>query len=372
MTKKDTADTKTGVSKVGLSGDIDPRLVSKRADRTRVPQNGGIATERPGGTEQEEMLFRKLFVYDAVFGLGIFNNNAADVTKSGGWSFPILTAILSSNDLEQKGLLGKDDIMMADTKDAATRDMKVLRISGENGQDHYLTGGAMDKFLEAAKGKGYTNFEGTTVGALQHRMITSSLDRAEWGGQAGLNPQLVARMQKDPAVAEYVSYAIKSAERAGIDGNMYANQLWQESRFNPRAVSQAGARGVCQMMPFHEGKFGLSSKEDFFDPYKSIDAGAQMMAGLTRQYGDQRLALVAYNGGGRAIDFVEKNLGQKTVSFEQWHGFMTERREQLGSAVRGAWHVETLGYVNNIAAPQVAAKTEGMKWTDRNMTVQPS
>jgi hypothetical protein len=374
MIKKDSADNnKTGIAKVGLSGDVDLRFVSKRADRNFIPTAQENEGQRPGARSKQDNFLSKLMLYDMVFGLGILQKNSRDITENSGWSLTNLLHLRSMDYLSQKGLLDKDDIVMADTGNAAVSDMKVLRVSGENGQpDTYLTGPAMEKFLKSIQGKSYSNVEGTTVGALQHRMITGTLERVDLSGQVGLNPLLAKRMEKDPQIAGYVSYAMQAAERAGIDPTLYANQLWQESRFNSRAVSGAGARGISQMMPFHEGKFGLSSKEDFFDPYKSMDAGAKMMAGLTRQYGDQRLALVAYNGGGKAIDFVEKSLGRAEVSFEQWHQFMASRREQLGSAVRGAWHVETLGYVNNIAAAPVAEKTPGMKWADQHMTVQPS
>lgn len=287
----------------------------------------------------------------------LISRTREDLTKTYDENLPQL---LTQQDLTDKQELSEDDITMADTRDARVADTPVLRVISSNGQsDRYYTGEGISSFLRA--NPNHRNVEGTSVGAIQHRLISRTLDRTEtahisYSGTTQLNPDLVTRMNKDPQVARYVALTQSEAAKVGIDGNMLANQFWQESRFNPRAKSGAGAMGIAQMMPFQEGKYGLESAADFYNPEKSIAAGAQMMGRLTAEYGDQRLALVAYNGGGKAIDFVEKSTGKKTVSFAEWHDFMTDRRERLGSSNRGAWHVETLDYTNKIAlaapAPQ--------------------
>ncbi len=269
------------------------------------------------------------------------------------WSQGTNFNFLSYSSLDNKELTA-DEVIQADTRDARVSDMRVLRVRTRGGQDRYFTGTAMPKGMEMCRADSLS-CEGTTIGALQYRAVDQDLERykplktATLGGPTALAPDLVKRMQKDPKLSNYVAIAQEEAKKVGIDPNMYANQLWQESRFNPRAVSPAGARGIAQMMPDKVGKFGLQSSDDFYDAEKSIRAGARMMAGLTGKYGDQRMALVAYNGGGRAIDFVEKSLGRQKVSFEEWHDYMSDRRSKLGSANRGAWHVETLDYTNKIA-----------------------
>lgn len=250
--------------------------------------------------------------------------------------------------------LSSDELSMADTRDSRVSDMRVLRVRTRGGQDRFFTGSAMTKAAEMCRADSLS-CEGTTIGALQFRDVNRDVEAykplktATLGGPTALAPDLVSRMKKDPNLSNYVAIAQDEAKKVGIDPNMYANQLWQESRFNPNAVSPAGARGIAQMMPDKVGKFGLQSSADLYDAEKSIRAGARMMAGLTAKYNDQRMALVAYNGGGRAIDFVEKSMGRQRVSFEEWHDYMSDRRAKLGSANRGAWHVETLDYTNKIA-----------------------
>jgi soluble lytic murein transglycosylase-like protein len=81
----------------------------------------------------------------------------------------------------------------------------------------------------------------------------------------------------------------------------------QESAFNPRAVSSAGARGLMQVMPETAAKVGLRA-EDLFVPATNILAGVRLLAALLKHYeGDVVSALVAYNSGPRASAVVPNN-----------------------------------------------------------------
>lgn len=162
-----------------------------------------------------------------------------------------------------------------------------------------------------------------------------------------LHPDLIDRMEKDSKIKQMVEWTFDAAKREGIDGTLLANQFWQESRFNPNAVSPAGAKGVAQFMPFHKGKWGLDSGNDFFDPKASIDAGAKFMSHLTERTGSQQLALVAYNGGEKAIDYVEKNLNGN-VSINEWMSFMDHERSTKGIGASNLWRNQTFDYVKKI------------------------
>ena len=176
-----------------------------------------------------------------------------------------------------------------------------------------------------------------------------------------LHPDLIDRMEKDSKVKQMVEWTFDAAKREGIDGTLLANQFWQESRFNPNAVSPAGAKGVAQFMPFHKGKWGLESGNDFFDPKASIDAGAKFMSHLTERTGSQQLALVAYNGGEKAIDYVEKNLSGN-VSINEWMSFMDHERSTKGVGASNLWRNQTFDYVKKIDStfwdPNLLAKAE--------------
>lgn len=167
-------------------------------------------------------------------------------------------------------------------------------------------------------------------------------------GPTLLNPDLVARMERDPTVRRYVEMTMDAARRHNLDGNLLANQLWQESRYNPNATSSVGARGIGQFMPFHQGKWGLETAADFRDPAKSIEASARFMRHLTDRVGSQQLALVAYNGGERAVEWVSSRSPGSQITVEDWMAYAGEQRARLGVGSANLWRNQTFDYVTKI------------------------
>jgi hypothetical protein len=98
--------------------------------------------------------------------------------------------------------------------------------------------------------------------------------------------------------AEYAGAIRGASIRHGVGAALLAAQLKQESGFNPRAVSRAGARGIAQFMP---ATARANRLRDPFDPEASIDAQARLMASLLRRFGSVPLALAAYNAGPGAV-----------------------------------------------------------------------
>jgi soluble lytic murein transglycosylase-like protein len=73
-----------------------------------------------------------------------------------------------------------------------------------------------------------------------------------------------------------------------------------ESKFNPEAVSQAGAKGLMQLMPATARGLGVT---DAHDPKQAILGGAKLLGILTEKYGGKLdLAIAAYNAGSGAVD----------------------------------------------------------------------
>jgi soluble lytic murein transglycosylase-like protein len=89
-----------------------------------------------------------------------------------------------------------------------------------------------------------------------------------------------------------------AAQRWNVSATLLAAQLYQESKFNPFAVSPAGAQGIAQFMPGTARSYGL---DDPFDAERAIDAPAHLMRDLLRQFGAVPLALAAYNAGSAAV-----------------------------------------------------------------------
>ena len=88
--------------------------------------------------------------------------------------------------------------------------------------------------------------------------------------------------------------AIKAAQAAGIDPDLFLRLVQQESRFNPNAVSSKGATGLTQLMPATAAELGVDPN----DPIQNLTGGARYLRQQLDTFGgNPYLALAAYNAG---------------------------------------------------------------------------
>lgn len=100
---------------------------------------------------------------------------------------------------------------------------------------------------------------------------------------------------------------VRQARARNVDPTLVAGIIRQESSFNPRAVSVAGARGLMQVMPSVGQQVARSLGYPLWDPGLLFDADANLELGIAhlassiRQYDDIVRVLAAYNAGGSRV-----------------------------------------------------------------------
>jgi soluble lytic murein transglycosylase len=100
---------------------------------------------------------------------------------------------------------------------------------------------------------------------------------------------------------------VRQARSRSIEPTLVAAIIRQESSFNPRAVSVAGARGLMQVMPSVGQQVARSLGYPLWDPGLLFDADANLELGVAhlassiRQYDDIPRVLAAYNAGGSRV-----------------------------------------------------------------------
>lgn len=109
--------------------------------------------------------------------------------------------------------------------------------------------------------------------------------------------------RKQGIISQYDDLFVKYASEIGWDWRLLAAQCYQESAFDPKAVSWAGAQGLMQIMPGTASQLGLATG-DIFNPDKNIAASVRYIKSLIHTFSDipgqqDRICFVlaGYNGG---------------------------------------------------------------------------
>jgi hypothetical protein len=108
---------------------------------------------------------------------------------------------------------------------------------------------------------------------------------------------ILNKYTKDAGLVNRISASlVKEGRRRHIGSSLLVGVLLTENPWlDPRATSSVGARGLMQVMPFHAGKWGCSSR-DLFDVESNICHGVAILADNLSQSKSLPQALLGYNG----------------------------------------------------------------------------
>jgi soluble lytic murein transglycosylase len=136
------------------------------------------------------------------------------------------------------------------------------------------------------------------------------------------------------------------ARNYDLEPALLAAVIYQESKFDAEARSDAGAVGLMQLQP--ETAKGIALRtggsrfrvEDLTNPEINVRYGSWYLRHLLDKYGDEEAALAAFNAGQGNVDSWRKE--GKGIAFAETRHYV-ERVQELKQIYRDAYASE-LGY----------------------------
>jgi soluble lytic murein transglycosylase-like protein len=151
--------------------------------------------------------------------------------------------------------------------------------------------------------------------------------------------------------ARFLPFVVAIACEFDLPARLLDAVIAQESGYNPRAISRAGAMGMMQIMPGTARRLGLAFP---WDPIANMRAGARYLRDQKQRFGRMDLALAAYNSGPERkslnagyIPAISETLGYVRTITTNWVRLASETHVDMGAAARGsaaALAIRTAGY----------------------------
>ena len=149
-----------------------------------------------------------------------------------------------------------------------------------------------------------------------------------------------------------------AAASQGLPIDFFTRLIRQESNFDPKAVSRAGAQGIAQFMPGTARWRGLS---DPFEPTDALRESARWLRELREQFGNLGLAAAAYNAGPQRVRDWLAGHGQLPNETRVYVRIITGRsaNEWVGTKeTRADGPTGTCAQATKLAAPTVKRPSE--------------
>ena len=153
--------------------------------------------------------------------------------------------------------------------------------------------------------------------------------------------------ERADGLSPYDVFVKREAAAHGFDWPLIVAQMYQESRFNPRAKSPAGAIGLMQLLPRTAREFGVRKLRD---PEQSIHAGVAYLAWLHSRFESELtvkdriwFALAAYNAGFGHVRDARQLARQRGLDPNRWFDNVEEAMRLLSK--RAYYREAPYGYV---------------------------
>jgi soluble lytic murein transglycosylase-like protein len=133
----------------------------------------------------------------------------------------------------------------------------------------------------------------------------------------------------EPPRTPYDDIIREAAATYGVDVDLVRAVVQTESRFDPRAVSRAGAKGLMQIMPVLARELKI---RNVFDPRENVFGGVKYLSQLLERHdGDVSLALASYNAGPRNVARY-----RGVPPFKETRGYVTKIRKLVAESEAAA------------------------------------
>lgn len=153
-------------------------------------------------------------------------------------------------------------------------------------------------------------------------------------------------------ISPYDEMIKQHADKLGWDWRLLASLVYQESRFNPKARSWAGARGLMQLMPATAKGLGVKNRED---PADNLKGGSTYLKKIGQRFEDipdsiQRIKFImaSYNCGYNHVEDGQRIALKNGFDKFSWDGHVAEMVLEL--SYPEAYNDDTVrfGYVKGI------------------------
>ncbi len=168
--------------------------------------------------------------------------------------------------------------------------------------------------------KAIDDFAAATFRGLEYNL----LKKRYFEGNRAIEAARSAESEKSGQLSPFDALFKEHASRNGLDWRLLASQAFQESRFDPKAKSWAGAVGLFQLMPATAAELRVTRLED---PAQSIRAGADYLAQLSARVDPRvplkdrlRFALAAYNVGFGHVEDAQRLAAERGLDPNRWFG----------------------------------------------------